>query len=111
MIKKLILILAAFIVTMGCAFAAVEVNNADQSALDGVRGIGPKLSKTILDERKKGGDFKDWNDLEKRVSGIGTKSSDKLSHAGLVVNGLPKPNAPIAPAAPAAAQVTNPLKK
>jgi competence protein ComEA len=96
MIKKLMLGLAAFVLTMGCAFAAVEVNNADQSALDGVRGIGPKLSKTILNERQKGGVFKDWDDLEKRVSGIGAKSSDKLSRAGLSVNGLAKPNAPTA---------------
>jgi competence protein ComEA len=96
MIKKLLMGLAAFIVTMGCALGAVEVNKADQSALDGVRGIGPKLSKTILNERKKGGDFKDWNDFEKRVSGIGAKSSDKLSQAGLLINGLAKPQAAVA---------------
>jgi competence protein ComEA len=98
MINKLFMMLAAFIMTMSCAFA-VEINKADQSALDGVKGIGPKLSKTILDERKKGGDFKDWSDLEKRVKGVGTKSSDKLSQAGLVINGQAKPNAPVAASA------------
>jgi competence protein ComEA len=94
MIKKLMMFLAAFIVTIGCAFADVDVNKADQAALDGVKGIGPKLSQTILDERKKGGDFKDWSDFEKRVKGVGAKSSDKLSQAGLVINGQAKPGAP-----------------
>jgi competence protein ComEA len=93
MIKRILYALVAFVVTMGCAFAQVEVNTADQAALDGVKGIGPKMSRTILAERKQG-DFKDWADFEKRVKGVGVKSSDKLSQAGLTVNGQSKPNAP-----------------
>jgi len=93
MLKKLLLAAATFIATMGFAFAQIDVNKADQAALDGVKGIGPKTSKAILDERKKGGDFKDWSDFEKRVKGIGGKSSAKLSEAGLSVNGQSKPNA------------------
>jgi len=112
MIKKLMLFLAAFIVAMGCAFADVEINNADQAALDGVKGIGPKLSQTILDERKKGGDFKDWADFEKRVKGVGAKSSVKLSHAGLVINGQAKPGSPAAaPAASTPSAAATPAKK
>ena len=57
MFKKLLLALATLIATMGFAFAQVDVNKADQAALDGIKGIGPKMSKTIIDERKKGGDF------------------------------------------------------
>jgi len=91
MLKKLLLAVAALIATMGLAFAAVDVNKADQAALDGVKGIGPKLSKTILDERKKGGDFKDWADFEKRVKGIGDKNAAKLSENGLTVNGQSLP--------------------
>jgi competence protein ComEA len=75
---------------MGFAFAQVDVNKADQAALDGVKGIGPKTSKAILDERKKGGEFKDWADFEKRVKGVGGKSADKLSESGLTVNGQPR---------------------
>ena len=45
------------------------------------------MSKRILDERTKGGDFKDWADLDTRVKGIGSKSAAKLSAAGLLVNG------------------------
>lgn len=69
------------------AFAQVDVNKADQAALDGIRGVGPKLSSAILDERKKGGNFKDWQDLESRVKGVGGKSAVRLSNAGLTVNG------------------------
>jgi competence protein ComEA len=90
MLKKLLLAVATLIATMGFAFAQVDVNKADQAALDSVKGIGPKTSKSILDERKKGGDFKDWADFEKRVKGVGGKSSDNLSAAGLTVNGQPK---------------------
>ena len=83
---------------MGFAFAQVDVNKADQAALDSIKGIGPKISKTIVDERKKGGNFKDWADFENRVKGIGDKNSSKLSQAGLTVNGQSKPNAPAAAA-------------
>jgi competence protein ComEA len=96
MFRKLWLAIALFIATMGFAFAQVDVNKADQAALDSVKGIGPAMSKRIVDERKKGGDFKDWADFEKRVKGIGDKNSTKLSQAGLTVNGQSKPNAPAA---------------
>ena len=71
-------------------FAAVEVNTADQAALDGIKGIGPSLSKAILAERSRGGNFKDWADLEKRVKGVSEKNSVKFSSEGLQVNGSSK---------------------
>jgi competence protein ComEA len=86
MIKKLLLA-AAFCLTAVFAHAAdVEINKADQAALDGVKGIGPSLSKNIIEERKKG-DFKDWADLEKRVKGVKEKKAMRLSDAGLRING------------------------
>lgn len=91
MLKRLLLAVASLCLTMGLAYAEVDVNKADQAALDGVRGIGPKTSGAILDERKKGGEFKDWTDLESRVKGVGEKSAVKLSEAGLTVNGQPRP--------------------
>lgn len=75
---------------MGVAYASVDVNQADQAALDNIKGIGPTTSKAILEERKKGGNFKDWNDLQTRVKGIGEKSSEKYSNSGLTVNGASK---------------------
>lgn len=91
MLNKLLLAVGALIASIGFAFASVEVNQADQAALDGIKGIGPTTSKAILDARKKGGNFKDWNDLQTRVKGVGEKSSDKFSQAGLTVNGKAKP--------------------
>lgn len=92
MLNKLLLALGALIASIGFAFASVEVNQADQAALDGIKGIGPTTSKAILDARKKGGNFKDWNDLQTRVKGVGEKSSYKFSQAGLTVNGKAKPS-------------------
>jgi competence protein ComEA len=87
MMKKLLMAIATLVATMGFAFAQVDVNKADAAALDGVKGIGPAKSKAILDERAKGGEFKDWADFEKRVKGVGEKNAIKLSAAGLLVNG------------------------
>lgn len=92
MLKKFLLFAAAFLFA-AAAFAQVDVNKADQAALDGVRGIGPSMSKRILDERQKGGSFKDWDDLQNRVKGIKEKSAQKLSANGLTVNGQPKAGA------------------
>jgi competence protein ComEA len=90
---KIFLVLAATalsLLSFQTAFAAVEINTADQAALDGIAGIGPATSRAILEERKKNGNFKDWVDLEQRVRGIGERNSVKLSAAGLVVNGQPR---------------------
>ncbi|WP_036165163.1 helix-hairpin-helix domain-containing protein [Massilia sp. 9096] len=95
MIKKLMLAVAVLAASMSCAFAQVDVNKADASALDGVRGVGPATSKLILDARTKGGDFKDWADFEKRVKGVGEKRAAKLSKAGLQVNGKSLDGAPM----------------
>ena len=87
MIKKLMLAVATMIATMGFAFAQVDVNKADAAALDSIKGVGPKMSKVILDERTKGGEFKDWADFEKRVKGVKAKKAKQLSMAGLQVGG------------------------
>ena len=87
MIKKLMFAVATMIASMGFAFAQVDVNKADAAALDSIKGVGPKMSKVILDERTKGGEFKDWADFEKRVKGIKEKKARQLSMAGLQVGG------------------------
>ena len=108
MFKKF-LILATTVLSLfvlQSAYAAVEINTADQAALDGIAGIGPATSRSILEERKKNGNFKDWPDLEQRVRGIGDRNSVKLSAAGLIVNGHPRnpstsSDKPVKPAKPA----------
>lgn len=101
MLKKLLLVVSTLVATMGLAFADVDVNKADKAALDGIKGLGPKTTQSILDERQKGGEFKDWADFQARVKGIKAKSAMKLSEAGLTVNGKPlegvakKPGKPV----------------
>jgi competence protein ComEA len=106
MIKKLMLAVATLVASMSFAFAQVDVNKADASALDAVKGIGPSMSKTILDARTKGGDFKDWADFQKRVKGVGDKRAAQLSKAGLQVNGQWKEGAPMDAKAAAGAKPT-----
>jgi competence protein ComEA len=93
-IKPVLFALVVYLFAAACAWAQVEINTADQAALDGIRGIGPRLSRVILDERQRGGAFKDWVDFETRVSGVGAKSSDRMSRSGLVVAGHSKPGVP-----------------
>jgi competence protein ComEA len=85
MFKKLLCVLVMLFAT-ATAFAAVDVNKADQAALESVKGIGTKVSVRILDERKKG-QFKDWADLMARVKGIKSAAATRLSKEGLTVNG------------------------
>jgi competence protein ComEA len=68
------------------AIAQVEVNSADQTALESVRGLGPSKAKAILAERKKNGPFKDANDLHSRVKGIGEKTVERMMQNGLTIN-------------------------
>lgn len=111
MFKKILLAIATLIATMSFAFAQVDVNKADAAALDSIKGIGPAKSKAIIEERGKGGDFKDWADFEKRVKGVGEKSAVKLSEAGLQVNGKSKDGAPMAPAGSASSKSSGKASK
>ncbi len=88
MLKKMMVVVLLSMMA-GYAFAAVEVNSADQAALDSIAGVGPATSRAIIAERQKNGNFKDWNDLSERVKGLGERNIVKLSAAGLVVNGKP----------------------
>ena len=103
MIKKLMLAVATLVASMNFAFAQVDVNKADAAALDSVKGVGPAMSKTIIEARTKGGDFKDWADFQKRVKGVGDKRAAQLSKAGLQVGGKSKDGAPMVAEAPKAA--------
>lgn len=85
-------VLLAFFALTGAALAAVEVNNADPSQLETIKGIGPALSGKIMAERKQSA-FKDWSDFESRVSGVGEKNAASFSRAGLTVSGKPKDGA------------------
>jgi competence protein ComEA len=92
MLKKLVMLCVAVVLSLSAGFAAaVEVNTADQAALESVKGIGPVHAKAILDERAKNGPFKNADDLATRVKGLGQKSVENLEAAGLTVNGSAAP--------------------
>lgn len=56
--------------------SAINVNQANQTELQKLPGIGPKISQRILDERARAR-FKSVDEL-RRVSGIGPKTLEKL---------------------------------
>ncbi len=68
--KKFILALIMCLALAGTAAAVVNVNTATKEELTTVKGIGEKRAQEIIDYRKKNGDFKTVDELEK-VPGIG----------------------------------------
>lgn len=75
--KTILSFLALGIFGINMAFAAVNLNTATASDLDGIKGIGPSKAKAIIDYRSKNGSFKSVEDL-KNVKGFGDKSIAKL---------------------------------
>ena len=96
MLKKILAVMVMMYAAV--SFAAVDVNKATAAELDSIKGIGPGISAKILDEKKKGGNFKDWNDLVTRVSGVGEANAAKFSAEGLTVGGASFKGAAAAPA-------------
>ncbi len=68
--KKLTLALVMCFALSGFAAAAVNINTATKEELTSLKGVGDKRAQEIIDYRKKNGDFKSIDDLEK-VPGIG----------------------------------------
>ncbi|WP_432259494.1 ComEA family DNA-binding protein [Cupriavidus sp. TMH.W2] len=100
------LLAAAWMFLAGAAFAAVDVNTADEAALTSIKGIGPATAKRVVEERNQHGPYKDAGDLAQRVSGVGPKSAARLEEAGLTFGAkaaVPAAKTAAAPAAPAAA--------
>ncbi|MDM0050815.1 helix-hairpin-helix domain-containing protein [Variovorax sp. J22R115] len=84
MLKKIVAITAMLFAV--ASWAAVDANKASDAELDSLRGVGPALSKRIVEARKQG-EFKDWPDFMSRVKGVKEKAATKLSAEGLTVNG------------------------
>jgi competence protein ComEA len=109
MLKKLLMLCVALVLSMSAAFAAsVDVNTADQATLESLKGLGPVKSKAIIDERAKNGPFKDADDLAGRVKGIGAKTVTKLEAEGLTIGGSSAP--PAGASKKTAASATPPAK-
>ncbi|MDM0076518.1 helix-hairpin-helix domain-containing protein [Variovorax sp. J2P1-59] len=91
MFKKILAVSAMLFAA--ASWAAVDANRASDAELDSIKGIGPALSKRIIEERKQG-EFKDWPDFMSRVKGVKEKAASRLSGEGLTVNGQTFGNAP-----------------
>ena len=55
----------------------VNINTADQKALEALPGLGPAKAKAVIEHREKNGAFKSVDDL-KNVSGIGEKTLEEV---------------------------------
>lgn len=101
MFKKLVVACIFFIAGTGLAMTQVDANLADGPALGSIKGIGPVMTRHILEEREEGGKFRNWDDFQERVTGVGPKSSVRLSENGLTIDGRGKfdPEPPAAAAA------------
>ena len=94
MLKKLLATALMSLSMLSVSWAAVDVNTADHAALETLSGIGPKRSKSIIEERTKNGPYKDATDFKARVAGIGDKTLAKLENEGLTFGALaPVPTA------------------
>ncbi|AJW97376.1 ComEA family DNA-binding protein [Burkholderia gladioli] len=107
MLKK-ILVVAMWFAGLAQAWAAVDVNQANDEALRGIKGIGPAKARAIVEEREAHGPYKDTADLARRVSGIGEKSVERLVAEGLTVGAAKAPGA--TPPAAAARGAAAPAK-
>ena len=68
--KKLLLALIMCLALAATSAAVVNINTATKEELTTIKGIGDKRAQEIIDYRKKNGDFKSVDELEK-VPGIG----------------------------------------
>lgn len=75
--KKLFVAIASSLLFSIPALAAVDLNKASQAELETLNGVGPKKAQAIIEYRKKHGEFKSVEDLEK-VPGFGKKSVDAV---------------------------------
>ena len=64
----------------------IDLNKATEVELDALKGVGPVLTKAVMDERKKA-PFKDWEDATSRVKGLGPQKASSLSEQGVRVQG------------------------
>ena len=77
----------------GIAWAQVDLNKAREMDLDGLNGVGPTMTRHIMNERQIA-PFRDWTDVMQRVKGIGPKKAANLSDQGVRVQGQSYGQAP-----------------
>ncbi len=82
--------IAGVLLTLGFAGLTwaqqIDLNKASEVELDALKGVGPVLTKELMNERKKA-PFKDWEDVTSRVKGLGPHKASSLSAQGVRVQG------------------------
>lgn len=82
--------IAGVLLTLGFAGLTwaqqIDLNKASEIELDALKGVGPVLTKELMNERKKA-PFKDWEDVTSRVKGLGPQKASSLSEQGVRVQG------------------------
>jgi competence protein ComEA len=66
---------------------ALEINQASEAELDSIKGMGPAMTRKVLNARAEK-PFINWKDLMSRVTGIGKNKAQQFSDQGVLVNGL-----------------------
>lgn len=79
-------LVAASALLASVAWAHMDLNKASEIELDGLKGLGPTMTRHILDERQRT-PFRDWPDVMHRIKGIGPKLAFSLSEQGIRVHG------------------------
>ncbi|MDI9336114.1 MAG: hypothetical protein QM520_03690, partial [Gammaproteobacteria bacterium] len=65
---------------------SIEINDATEAELDSLKGLGPRLTKKILQE-KFIQPFGGWQDFIHRLGFQSTTLIHQLSHQGVTING------------------------
>ncbi len=65
-----------------------DLNRCPAHRLLLIKGIGPKRAQAIVEERRRGGDFTGFDEVDRRVLGIGPALARRLEAEGA----LPVPN-------------------
>jgi len=86
MLKKIASVLLALGFASLTWALQIDLNQATEVELDGLKGLGPALTQEMLNERKKA-PFKNWDDVTSRVKGIGPQKARSLSEQGVRVQG------------------------
>jgi Helix-hairpin-helix motif len=77
-------VFAAALTAISPHTSALDINQATLAELERFKGLGPAIAGQILTERRQAV-FHDWNDVQRRVSGLGSQRTEKLRKAGLSV--------------------------
>ena len=77
MFKKILIVAFVITVSIGTAFANLNINTATQNDLMTLPGVGPSLAKAIIDYRTNRGNFKTIEDIM-NVKGLSKATFDKF---------------------------------